>query len=102
MELPPVCLDSPVSLHTTFIFPKKVLGDVESGDWKCLVIALPAFQCLAHDYLYSRRGGPPYPTGEIHILSMGLYSFLLHKHLKWNFILKNPFKLTCYVFTYLV
>lgn len=47
-----VCLDSPVSLwlnmlHTTFIFPKKVWGDVEPGDWKRLVIALPAFLCLA-------------------------------------------------------
>lgn len=37
----------PCGLNTTFIFPKKVRGDVEPGDWKRLVIALPAFLCLA-------------------------------------------------------
>lgn len=48
----PHCLSYSVSLwsnmlHTTFIFPKKVWGDVECGDWKRLVIALPAFLCLS-------------------------------------------------------
>lgn len=54
-------------LQTTFMPLKKVRGDMEPGDRRCLVITLPAFLCLAPvhpETIYTAREEAPITYSE--------------------------------------
>lgn len=97
------------SVSGLFCFPTHYLHISQDGVRRCSLVTENAssLHCL-HSCAWlltiytATKEAPLYPTGKIHVLGLGLYSFWLHKHLKSNYLLKPPFKLTCYAFIYLL